>query len=213
MIYLVANSPFKHEKIINLKLNRIDFLKFGVNLDEFDALVLTSKTAIEALKINSIIPSKKIEVYCIGSGCAATACEFGFKNVFEANSHHGNDFAREIAPKLNGKKILFLRALETASNVGGILRENGARLNVIIAYENYPLRLENPPEIEVNSVVIFTAPSSVKNFLANFSWRDDLKAVCIGETTAKAIDFTKPFISRIQSVEACVSLALELDIE
>ena len=145
------------------------------------------------------------------TGTSRTASEFGFSQIYTAKNDYGNVFAAEIAPILKGKKTLFLRARETASSVGEILRENGVNLTQIIAYENIfkPLNEEKKPP--KNSAIIFTAPSAVRNFTRNFGWDESYKAVAIGLTTAKELEiFTLPAVSAEQNINACVSLAKTL---
>ena len=145
MIYLVG-SNLEFEGVKTLVLNEIKFNKFSVNLAEFDALVLTSKNSVNALKFNQISPAS-LQIYSIGEGTSRAASEFGFAQIYTAQNAHGNDFAAEIAPFLKNKKTLFLRARETASSVGEILRSSGVNLTQIIAYENVfkPLEKEQKP--------------------------------------------------------------------
>ena len=157
MIYLVG-SNLEFEGVKTLVLNEIKFNKFSVNLAEFDALVLTSKNSVNALKFNQISPDG-LQIYSIGDGTSRAAREFGFAQIYTAKNAHGNDFAAEIASLLQGKKTLFLRARETASSVGEILRESGVNLTQIVAYENVFKPLEKEQKPPKNSVIIFTAPS------------------------------------------------------
>ena len=106
MIYLVG-SNLEFEGVKTLVLNEIKFNKFSVNLAEFDALVLTSKNSVNALKLNQILPAD-LQIYSIGEGTSRAASEFGFAQIYTAKNAHGNDFAAEIAPLLQGKKTLFL---------------------------------------------------------------------------------------------------------
>ena len=209
MIYLVgSNLEFKGVK--TLVLNEIKFNKFSVNLAEFGALILTSKNSVNALKFNRILPAS-LQIYSIGESTSRAASEFGFSQIYTAKNAHGNDFAAEIAPLLKGKKTLFLRARETASSVSEILRENGVNLTQIIAYENVFKPLEKEQKPPKNSVIIFTAPSAVRNFIRNFGWDKSYKAVAIGLTTAKELgNFTSPAVSAQQNINSCVSLAKTL---
>ena len=209
MIYLVG-SNLEFDGVKTLVLNDIKFNKFSVNLAEFDALVLTSKNSVNALRFNQISPDN-LQIYSIGEGTSCAASKVGFAQIYTAKNAHGNDFAAEIAPLLRGKKTLFLRARATASRVGEILRESGVNLTQIIAYENVfkPLGEEQKPP--KNSAIIFTAPSAVRNFTRNFGWDESYKAVAIGLTTAKELEiFTSPAVSAQQNINACVSLAKTL---
>ena len=205
MIYLVG-SNLEFEGVKTLVLNEIKFNKFSVNLAEFDALVLTSKNSVNALKFNQILPAS-LQIYSIGEGTSRAASEFGFAQIYTAKNAHGNDFAAEIAPLLQGKKMLFLRARETASGVGEILRSSGVNLTQIIAYENVFKSLKEEQKPPKNSAIIFTAPSAVRNF----GWDESYKAVAIGLTTAKELEiFTSPVVSAQQNINSCVSLAKTL---
>ena len=171
---------------------------------------MTSKNSVNALKFNQILPAS-LQIYSIGESTSRAASEFGFTQIYTAKNAHGNDFAAEIAPLLKGKKTLFLRARETASSVGEILRESGVNLTQIIAYENVfkPLNEEQKPP--KNSAIIFTAPSAVRNFTRNFGWDESYKAVAIGLTTAKELEkFSAPKVSAEQNINSCVSLAKTL---
>ena len=209
MIYLIgSNLEFKGVK--TLVLNEIKFYDFSVDLSGFEAIALTSKNSVKALKFNRIKPFD-LQVFSIGEATSKAAAEFGFTKIYTAQNAHGDEFACEIAPLAKGKKTLFLRAAQTASKVGEILTQEEVCLSQIIAYENIfkPLGMEfKPPK---NSVVIFTAPSAVKNFVSNFGWDESYKAVSIGQTTSRElIKFTNPLTSEIQSVKSCVTLAKTL---
>ena len=209
MIYLVG-SNLEFEGVKTLVLNKIKFNKFSANLAEFDSLVLTSKNSVNALKFNQILPAS-LQIYSIGESTSRAASEFGFTQIYTAKNAHGNDFAAEIAPLLKGKKTLFLRARETASRVGEILRESGVNLTQIIAYENVFKPLENEQKPSKNSAIIFTAPSAVRNFMRNFGWDESYKAVAIGLTTAKELGkFTSPAVSAQQNINSCINLAKTL---
>lgn len=214
MIYLIgSNAKFKGVK--TLILNQIKPFKFSLNLSDFNALIITSKNAINALGFNKTKPIKNLQIYAIGSASAKAAKLFGFNEIYTSKNSHGDEFAREILALLKGKKVLFLRAEKTASNIAKILLENDINLSEIIAYKNVfkPVLKElKPPQ---KSVLIFSAPSAVRNFALNFNWQNDnpegYKCVAIGKTTAKELaKFCEPLISDEQSLKACIKLALKI---
>nr|MBP3724659.1 uroporphyrinogen-III synthase [Campylobacter sp.] len=123
-IYLCSNTKFDDPDIINLNLLQIKFNKFSLNLNKFDALIVTSKNSINSLKFNQISPFN-IEIFAIGEATKNACLDFGFSNISTPNSSHGNEFIKEILPQLKSKNILFLRAKETSSNISEILHENG----------------------------------------------------------------------------------------
>lgn len=209
-IYLVSNTKTADESVINLSVSRIEFLKFEINLSEFDALVATSKNAFNALKFNEINALENLPVFAIASGCAAAAREFGFSEIYTGQNAHGDDFAREILPLLKGKKVLYLKGKDSASNFLEILQDGGVNIKAIIAYENVlnPCKMElKPPK---DSILIFASPINVRNFLTNFGWDESYQTISIGKVTAKELNFTKPLVSQSQDINACIALAKTL---
>ena len=209
-IYLVSNTKTADESVVNLSVSRIEFLKFDLNLSEFDLLVATSKNAFNALKFNEISALESLPVFAIASGCAAAAKGLGFTQIYTGQNAHGDDFAREILPLLKGKKVLYLKGKDSASNFLEILQGSGANIKAIVAYENVlnPCKMElKPPK---NSILIFASPINVRNFLSNFGWDESYQAISIGKVTAKELKFTTPIVSQNQDINACIALAKTL---
>ena len=209
-IYLVSNTKTADESVINLSVSRIEFLKFDLNLSEFDLLVATSKNAFNALKFNEISLEANLPVFAIASGCAAAAKGLGFTQIYTGQNAHGDDFAREILPLLKGKKVLYLKGKDSASNFLEILQDGGVNIKVVTAYENVlnPCKMElKPPK---NSILIFSSPIHVRNFLTNFGWDESYQTISIGKVTAKELKFTTPIVSQNQDINACIALAKTL---
>jgi len=209
-IYLVSNTKTADESVVNLSVSRIEFLKFDLNLSEFDLLVATSKNAFNALKFNEISALESLPVFAIASGCAAAAKGLGFTQIYTGQNAHGDDFAREILPLLKGKKVLYLKGKDSASNFLEILQGSGVNIKAIVAYENVlnPCKMElKPPK---NSILIFASPINVRNFLSNFGWDESYQAISIGKVTTKELKFTTPIVSQNQDINACIALAKTL---
>ncbi|MDO5045493.1 uroporphyrinogen-III synthase [Campylobacter sp.] len=210
MIYLVGSNSF-YKGVKTLKLNEISFFKFDVDLSKFEALVITSKNSIKALEFNQTKIDENLQIYAIGEASAKAAKQIGFKKIYIGENSHGKEFASEILPLLKDKKTLYLRAKKTVSNLGGILEEASVDITQIVAYENVCLKVEAELKPQPKSVIIFTAPSAVKNFISNFGWDESYKAVSIGKTTSEELaKFTTAITSEIQSVESCIRLAKTL---
>ena len=208
-IYLISNTKTTDESVVNLSVSKIEFLKFELNLSDYDVLVATSKNAFNALKFNGISPIN-LPVFAIANSCAAAAREFGFSEIYTGNNAHGDDFAREILPLLKDKKVLYLKGRDSASNFLEILQNGGVNIKAIIAYENVlnPCKMElKPPK---NSILIFASPINVRNFLTNFGWDESYQAISIGKVTAKELKFTEPIVSQSQDINACIALAKTL---
>ena len=208
-IYLISNTKTTDESVINLSVSKIEFLKFELNLSDYDVLVATSKNAFNALKFNGISPIN-LPVFAIANSCASAAREFGFGEIYTGKNAHGDDFAREILPLLKGKKVIYLKGKDSASNFLEILQDGGVNIKAVIAYENVlnPCKMElKPPK---NSILIFASPLNVKNFLSNFGWDESYQVISIGKVTAKELKFTKSIVSQSQDINACIALAKTL---
>ncbi len=197
------------ESVVNLSVSKIEFLKFELKLSDYDVLVATSKNVFNALKFNNI-KAINLSVFAIANSCAAAAREFGFSEIYTGKNAHGDDFAREILPLLKGKKVLYLKGKDSASNFLEILQDGGVNIKAIVAYENVlnPCKMElKPPK---NSILIFASPLNVKNFLNNFGWDESYQVISIGKVTAKELKFTEPIVSQSQDINACIALAKTL---
>ena len=210
MIYLISNTPFDDESVEKISLCDIKFNKFNIDLSEFDALIVTSKNGINSLKFNSIILAD-ILVFAIGKATALSCKEFGFTKIYEAQNSHGSEFGAEILGKLYGKRVLFIKAKETISNLDIYFNQNGIDISVIDGYENLILKKDMSSKPKSNSILIFTSPINVRAFIQNLGWDDSYKAVAIGKATAQALKpYTDPIISKSQTIKDCVELAKSL---
>ena len=206
-IYLLNNQ--KYDGVENLEVFKIEYISQNINLSDYDALIITSKNAVYSL--NSFNNTwKGIPSFAIAKKTADIISKKGGIVEFIGNSGHGNDFAKEILPSVQDKKVLYVRALKVVSNLVEILKENNVQIDELITYKTVCNDSLNT-KLENDSIIIFTSPSSVDCFFKNYSWNDSLKAVIIGKTTAKYmpkdIDYE---ISSKTSIEECIKLAQEL---
>ncbi|MFW0695369.1 uroporphyrinogen-III synthase [Aliarcobacter butzleri] len=205
-IYLLNEQ--KHEDVENLEVFQIEYIKSDIDLKKYDALVFTSKNGVKA--INSFNQDwKNIPSYAIAQKTANTIIKLGGVVEFIGNSGHGNDFAYELKNVLKDKKVLYVKALKTVSNLPNILKENGVFLDEIIAYKTSCKK--SNIILEENSIFIFTSPSGVECFFKQYSWKNSYKAIVIGKTTAEFLPSNINYeISSQTSVEECIKLAKQL---
>lgn len=205
-IYLLNEQ--KHEDVENLEVFQIEYIKSDIDLKKYDALVFTSKNGVKA--INSFNQDwKNIPSYAIAQKTANTIIKLGGVVEFIGNSGHGNDFAYELKNVLKDKKVLYVKALKTVSNLPNILKENSIFLDEIIAYRTSCKK--SNIILEENSIFIFTSPSSIECFFKQYSWKNSYKAIVIGKTTAEFLPSNINYeISSQTSVEECIKLAKEL---
>ena len=205
-IYLLNN--LKYEGIENLEVFGIENIESDIDLSKYDALVFTSKNAVYS--IDSFNKEwKKIPAYSIAEKTSNVIIEHNGNLVFTGLSSHGNEFAEELIQVLKNKKVLYIKALKTVSNIVGILKENSIDLDELIAYKTSCL--ETKKILENNSIFIFTSPSSVECFFKNYKWDDSYKAIVIGKTTADYLPKNINYIvSNKTSIDECIKLAKQL---
>lgn len=204
-IYLLNNIPF--EGVENLEVFKIEFIPSDINLNKYEALIFTSKNAIYSL--NSFNNEwKDIDSYSIAPKTAKVINENGGKVKFIGVSSHGNEFAKELVPLLKNKKCLYIRAQKVVSKLVNILKENDILIDELITYKTVSNVNSLNKEIENNSTIIFTSPSSVNCFFEKYEWNDTLRAIVIGKTTSKYLPKNVKFeISSNTSIEECIKLA------
>ncbi len=206
-IYLLNETAF--EGIENLVLNEIVFYDFSVNLNEFDALICTSKNALKALKKTKNSLNLDINVYTVGQGTAQFAKDMGFKKVQFAPKSYGSELFNHFKEELKNQKCLYLRAENIASTLNLDLRSYGVDLKEIIVYKN--VFKESKQTILHPAIFIFTSPLSVENFLRQYNLEKEDKVIAIGQSTAKKLTrLDHLFISSKQDLKECVRLAKSL---
>ncbi len=207
-IYLLNNLKF--DGVENLEVFGIEYLASEININNYDALIFTSKNAIYS--IDSFNKDwKNIESYAIAPKTASIIQQYDGKLVFTGVSSHGDSFAQELIPFLKDKKVLYIRASKTVSDLTEILKSSNIDIEELVAYKTSCKKVDK--KLENNSIFVFTSPSSVQCFFKNYNWHESYYAVCIGETTAKYLPSEIKYkISSKTSIEECIKVAQELQI-
>ena len=205
-IYLLSNQ--KYSDVENLEVFHIEYIKSDIDLSSYDALIFTSKNAVYSLdSFNK--DWKNIDSYVIAPKTSQIVEKLGGKVVFTGITSHGNEFAQELINLLKNKRVLYIKALKTVSNLVEILKENSILIDELVTYQTSCKK--SNILLEDNSVFIFTSPSSVECFFNQYSWNDSYKAIVIGKTTAKYlpknINYT---ISSETSIDECIKLAKQI---
>lgn len=204
-IYLLNNLPF--EGVENLEVFKIEYLPSKIDLSSYDALIFTSKNAIYSLdSFNK--EWKDIDSYAIAPKTASIIESYGGNVKFIGKSSHGDEFAKELIPLFNKKKVLYIRASKVVSKLNQILKDNKVNIDELITYKTVCNINTLDIELEDNSTIVFTSPSSVKCFFKKYKWNSTLRAVVIGKTTSKYLPLNIDFeISPSTSIEECIKLA------
>lgn len=207
-IYLTSDKKF--EGISNLRLLEIQYLDFEIDLTPYEFLIFTSKNGVIAINnVSNDWQSKKC--IAISKQTAKQIEKLGGTCYFVGTNGHGNEFASEILNIVKNSKSLYVRPKEVANNLDEIFRSNKIDYDFVIAYETSCNQNLNEQTFSKNSIFIFTSPKTVNCFFDKFVWDDSFFAICIGQTTQKALPKNiKCKTSNEQTFEACVALAKEI---
>ena len=205
-IYLLNNQ--KHSGVENLEVFQIEYIQSEIDLLKYDALIFTSKNAVYSL--DSFNKNwKNIDSFVIAPKTANIIKQKGGKVAFTGITSHGDEFAQELITLLKNKKILYIKALKTVSNLVKILKENDILIDELITYKTSCKK--SNISLEDNSIFIFTSPSSVECFFNQYKWKNNYKAIVIGKTTLKylpkEVDYT---VSSETSIDECINLAKQI---
>ena len=204
-IYILSDKSVK--EVYNLPTFEINFLPSEVDIQEYDALVFTSKNGV--LSLDSFNDAwKEIPSYAISYKTAQCIEKNGGKLEFTGQNGHGNKFAQELIPLLKDKKVLCIKPKVVVSKLADILKENDVECDELITYETvckaYDMS-QKPPE---NSIIILSSPSTLNCFLDTFGWDDSYLAITIGKTTTKFIpDHIDYKVAKYTSLDSCIKLA------
>ncbi|EAJ5673749.1 uroporphyrinogen-III synthase [Campylobacter lari] len=211
MIYFIGDKEFDGVKTI--RLNEIKFLNFEVNLKEFDCLIASSKNALKSLMLSKSEIDFDIKLYVLGQKSADFAKELGFKNVKYSSKAYGKNLASEFLSEFKNKQCLYLRAKKISSDLDECLLKENILLKQLIVYENIAIEPKKDElKIYHPSVFIFSAPSSVEQFLKFFTLKKEDKVVVIGQSTASKLqNFKNLYICKKQDLNSCLNLAKSLD--
>ncbi len=205
-IYLL--NDIKYEGVENLNTFGIKYISSDIDISKYDALIFTSKNAIYSLaSFNNTW--QEIPSYAIASKTANIINKHNGNVVFTGVSSNGNDFAKELIPRLKNKNVLYVRAFKTVSNLVQILKENNINIEELITYKTSCLKSNK--FLEDNSVFIFSSPSSIECFFKNYTWNNSYKAITIGKTTSEYLPNNIEYImSKETSIDECIKLAKQI---
>jgi len=207
-IYILSDKKVKWAK--NLPVFSVEYLPHSSDFSGYDALIFTSKNAINAVNAKSK-NYKNIPSFVIAPQSAKVLKSLGANVGFIGKTKHGDEFAHEISEKLKGKKVLYLRGESVVSNLVGILKAAGVECDERIVYKTECIALGQRKKLPKGSAIIFSSPSTIECFFQNMEWDESYSAISIGKTTAAYFpEYIKPHIADTTSLDACVKKATEL---
>lgn len=207
-IYLFATS--KHPDAISSQSLQVRFLKPQIDFRNYDYLIITSKQTIKALKQYEREDFISIPALCVSKKTADAYESFGGK-VLDFGDGYGDNLVKFIEQKPKETRWLYLRAELIASSFVANCKDAGYFIDEKILYVSECAKEALEVEVEQNSILIFTSPSSIECFLKNHTIGSDAKVIVIGTTTAKALPTGIEYqISQNTSIDSCMELALSL---
>jgi len=207
-IYVLSDKKVKWTK--NLPIFEVKHLALTSELSKYDGLIFTSKNAIYSFA-SQAKAWKKIPSYVIAPQSAKVLKSVGGSLKYVGREKHGDAFAREIAPQLRGKKLLYVRGAHVLSSLVDILKEGGVECDEAIVYETRCRAFKQKKELPHGATIIFSSPSTIECFLKNIEWHESYVAIAIGKTTASYFPpYIRPHIAETTSLESCVKKAIEI---
>jgi len=203
--YLFSISS--HKDAISINSLSINFFKPNINFDDYDYLIITSKQASEALRQYDKSKFLTKKALCISKQSAISYEKLG-GCVLDIGSGYGDTLVDKIKHFPKTTKWLYLRARIVASEFVKVCNDDGYDIDEIVVYESDCSNEILECEVENNSCLIFTSPSSVKCFLKTHTIDKTHKVIVIGKTTAKALPKGIEYIiSDETTVESCIKLS------
>ena len=146
--------------------------KFGAEVAEYDAIVLTSPSAARIFFANCTCDLRRLGAfYTCGAGTDEVLRRHGVaSDVMPPSDFSAAGLIAEIAKlDLSGKRVLRLRSAKAGGAVARALRKAGARVDDVVLYEN----LVRAPEEAIPPFddVFFASASAVEAFIGNYGVR------------------------------------------
>lgn len=208
-IYLFSKTPY--EGVLHVPIIKINFLHVSVDLSKYDALVVTSKQALEALqRIDN--NWKNIPIIAISQSTAKATQAMGAK-LLHVSGGYGDNLYEDIGEKFSDLKILYPRAEIIVSNFSKKLKQEGVDIDEVIVYKttcNDDIELIH---IQESAVLAFSSPSAITCFMKKFTFKDTHKVVVIGTTTQKRLPLhVKSQLSAKTTMKSLIQSAKKLQL-
>ena len=151
--------------LIELRVTRA----FGEEVAEYDAIVLTSPSAVRIFFANCTCDLRRLGAfYTCGAGTDAELRRHGISSdVLPAKDFSAAGLVAEIKKlDLRGKRVLRLRSAKAGADVARALRRAGAKVDDVVLYENRACAPDGalPPFDDV----FFASASAVESFVARY---------------------------------------------
>lgn len=193
---------------IHIPILSVRYREPGIDFNAYDALVVTSKQAIDALERMGTA-WRGLPVLCVAEKTAEKVRQSG-GTVLETGAGYGDRLEQMIQERYAEMRWLYARPARTASDFADRLRHAGVFIEDAVVYETCC----NPGvslHIEEEAVLAFTSPSAVACFLQNASFQPSHRIVVIGASTRSALPVNmEAHMPQTPSLRALVALGRKL---
>jgi uroporphyrinogen-III synthase len=148
------------------------------SLKNYDWLILTSANGVEAMwnRLRRLRITRRhlkhLQIAAIGPATKRAIVKHGLKVKMVPEEYVAESVVKGLKDKVNGKRVLLVRAKVARDVIPDSLREAGAQVDVVEAYETVVpeksktrLRALMKKKDERPHVVTFTSSSTVRNFV------------------------------------------------
>ena len=206
-IYLFSKTP--HHEVVHIPILDTTFFCPTIDFDRYDAIVITSKVAIEALE--RISPKwREKKILSIASATQQLAKAYGVELLQRADGY-GDSLYSVIIERYSHLKWLYPRPKRVASDFFKRVVASGVSMDDIEVYETTCNSDAAHLEIDSDDILIFTSPFTIECFLSYYTFAPKQKVVAIGRTTAKALpSHIEVTLSDTPTINSCVTAAKSL---
>lgn len=175
-------------------------------IEEYDWLILTSVNGVEALQARMkrlrIRPKhlSHLQIVAIGPATREALDGMGLKPAMVPERYIAESVVESLRVKVKGKRVLLSRAKVARDVIPRELRESGARVDVVEAYQTVvpaasqaKLRALMSSPARRPHIITFTSSSTAKNFVTllggkrNLRRLNGIKAASIGPITSATL--------------------------
>jgi len=207
-IYLL--SPSSRDGVHNLPMIRFSISATEIDFSVCDTLMFSSKQAVKSA--DSIDPRWK-EYPCIAIGGATKKQieTLGGTVIYQPSLFYADVLSQDIARLFSDRKLLYLRPRDVSFDSKGFLAQQGIVLEEQVIYETSCVEYHTDDTPPHHAIIIFTSPSSIQCFLANFPWHESYTAIVIGDATKVHLPPNASFaVAHEPMIDACIAKAMEI---
>ena len=173
------------------------------NIKTYDWLILTSANGVEAMwgRIRKLRITRRtlkhLQIAAIGPATKKAIVKHGLKVKMVPEEYVAEAVVKKLRDKVEGKRVLLIRAKVARDVIPRELRAAGAEVDVVEAYETVVPEKSRPrlralmkSTARRPHIVTFTSSSTAKNFaelLGNLKPREDVQFASIGPVTSATL--------------------------